>query len=144
MDFEIEPYVGAGPLLLGMTRTEVRDTLATHGAPVHEAYKGRLLIDVSDSLRIHIYYGLDDRSEFVEFMGQAECDPRFQGRTFLGKAYRDAQRWFARRNPALYFDGTGLRSDLFGIALYARAARKHPSYPVESLSIFVRGYHEQP
>ena len=138
MIYEIESYIGAGPVRLGMTREEIRHAL---GVPVEEHRKTQwdeLLDDVFGSLGIVVAYRKPGVCEFIEFGGIVF--PTLKGESFLGRPYRDVQRWFEAHDPMISLDGTGLISLAFGVTIFASGAVKAPDEPVESVGIFEREY----
>ncbi len=140
MAFEIEPYVGVGSVELGMTREEVRTAVGAQARPV--ANRGSdPPADFFVDLGMRVDYRAPGLCTFVEFGGP--ISPTFQEQTLLQRPYEETLAWFEPRDPDLLVDEAGLRSPRFGIALYAPAAQKQPSDPVEGVAIFERGYYEQ-
>ena len=141
MIYGIEPYVGVGPIRLGMTREEVHTVILEERAPA--MHRGREKPgDFFPTLGLFVDYRAPGVCEFVEFAGP--LSPTFQNQTFLGQPYRLARAWFEARDPDLETDGAGLTSKRFGIALYAGSAEKEPDEPVEAIAVFEKGYYDQP
>lgn len=140
MEWEITPYVGLGPLRLGMTVQEVHALVEGH---VRQARlrDSDIPPDVLVGLGITVGYRHPCAVEFIQCAGSAQ--PVFQGRMLLGQPYRDLKEFFAVLDPAVQTDATGLRSSALGIALYAPSAEKEPDEPVEAVSLFERGYYDR-
>lgn len=143
MIYEIEPYVGIGPIRLGMTREEVHTTIVEEREPA--LHRGREKPgDFFPALGLFVDYRAPGVCEFVEFVLSGPLSPTFQNQTFLGRSYRLARAWFETYDPDLETDEAGLISKRFGIALYAGSAEKEPDEPVEAVAVFEEGYYDQP
>jgi hypothetical protein len=141
ISYEIEPYVGVGPIRLGMTREEVRSLIEAERKPaLHRGADkpGNWF----PTLGLFVDYRAPGACEFLEFVGP--LSPTFQGQTILGQPYRQARGWFEAADPGCEMDGAGLISKRFGIALYAGSAEKEPDWPVEAVALFERGYYDRP
>lgn len=140
MAYEIEPYVGVGPIRLGMTRKEIHTLDLEEPESIMD--RGRETPgDYFPTLGFYVDYRAPDVCEFVEFAGP--LSPTFHQRTFLGQPYRLARAWFEAHDPDLETDGTGLTSRRFGVALYAESAEKEPDKLVEAIAVFEKGYYDQ-
>lgn len=128
MDYEIEPYVGVGPIRFGMTRKEIGAVLSAErqDAPKRGTDKPG---DYYPTLGLFIDYRFPGVCGFIECGGPLLFT--FQGQAFLGPPYGTARAWLALRDPGLETDGAGLISRHFGIALYAPLAEAEPEEPVE-------------
>lgn len=139
--YQIEPYVGVGPIRFGMTRQEVQLLIAWDRQPtMHRG--GDKPGDYFSPLGLFVDYRAPGVCEFVEFGGPLV--PVLHGQTFLGQPYRLARAWFEANDPDCERDGAGLTSKRFGIALYARSAEKDPDEPVEAVAVFEEGYYDRP
>jgi hypothetical protein len=142
MIYEIEPYVGVGPIRLGMTRQEVHATILEERKPTRRGDEKPG--DYFPTLSLFVDYDAPGICVFVEFAWDSPLVPTFQNQVFLGQPYRVARAWFEAADPDIDTDGAGLISRRFGIALYAGSAEKEPDEPVEALSVFVKGYYARP
>lgn len=141
MTYEIEPYVGIGPIRLGMTREEVHALMLAEREPaLHRGSEKPG--DFFPTLGLFVDYRAPGVCEFIEFAGP--LSPTFQEQTILGQPYRQARAWFETADPECEMNGTGLTSKRFGIALYAESAEKAPDAPVEAVALFEKGYYRQP
>jgi len=136
---EIEPYVGAGPVRLGTTIEQVRQSVGAEVTTFKKAPTDEMGTDAFDSVGLHVYYKPPGVCEALELM--APADPTFRGRKLLGQPFSQMLKWFRQLDPAVEVDDAGLTSREFGIALYASAAKKRPSLPVEGVLVFERGYY---
>lgn len=141
MTYEIEPYVGVGPIRLGMSREEVHRLILEDREPAMHRGSDKPG-DFFPTLGLFVDYRAPGVCEFVEFAGP--LSPTFQEQTFLGQPYRLARAWFEAHDPECETDGAGLTSKRFGMALYAGSAEKEPDEPVEAVALFERGYYERP
>ncbi len=134
IDFEVDPNRSAGPLRFGMTAAQVRAQLGSQ-AGAGEPSTPR---DTFGDLGIRVHYGPHDLAEAFEFRGPAS--PTFQGRPLLRQRFADLEAWLLSIDPGLKLEHSGLTSLRFGIRLYAASARKSPSFPVESVTVFAPEY----
>jgi hypothetical protein len=141
--YEIEPYVGVGPIRFGMTREQVHATIVGERKPT--LHRGREKPgDFFPALELFVDYRAPGICEFVEFALSSPLSPTLQNQAFLGQSYRVARAWFEASDPDLETHGAGLISKRFGIALYAGSAEKEPDEPVEAVAVFEKGYYDQP
>jgi hypothetical protein len=150
MEYEIEPYVGVGPIRLGMTREEIHTALLEQPELTNKG--DAIPADYYRTLGLFVRYRTPGICEFVEMFGPPPTFftrgpsgfqepiflPTFQGRTLLGRPYRQTLAWLRRRDPTTIDEGISLR---FGIALYNGSVDGHLNW-VESVSIFTRGYYD--
>jgi len=65
--FEIDTYLGIGPIILGMTRNEVHAAMFGAPTPFMRSPEAKYETDAYDDSGLHIYYGGDDeRAVFIE------------------------------------------------------------------------------
>jgi hypothetical protein len=142
MEFEITPYVGVGPIALGMTRSEVRRRLEAPVEPFMKSQTGAAPTDAFDTLGIHAHYDSDERCEAVEF-GRLLTRPTFRGQQLLGQPFAEIHAWLQTIDPDVDSDSSGLTSLTFGFGLYAPSALDDPQSPIEGVIVFKRGYYDQ-
>jgi hypothetical protein len=140
MDFPIRPHIGAGPLVFGMSREEVRAALGERPKAFRKG-NSAVLTDDFRSHQLHVYYSIGDYVEAIEFFGEAAVS--FDGRILLGRPFLPERDGFSQLDPHLELDGAGLTSSALGIGLYAPFASKEPLEPVEAVIVFERGYYER-
>jgi hypothetical protein len=122
MIYEIEPYVGVGPIRLGMTRQEIQATILEEREPTRRGDEKPG--DNFPNLWLFVDYRAPGICEFLEFARDTPLVLTFQNQAFLGQPYRVARSWFEAVDPDLETDGTGLISRRFGIALYTEKRRR--------------------
>lgn len=152
MFYEIEPFKGVGPLRLGMTRAEVRAIFPDDEWKPAEDRGSELPGDYFPKLGLFVDYRAPGVCEFIAMFGPNPTFftrgpsaakgpiflPTFQGRTLLGRPYRQTLAWLRRRDPATSDRGISFR---FGIALYDGSVDGHLNR-VESVSLFPVGYYD--
>lgn len=140
MNLPIEPYVGVGPIRLGMTRAQVR---ALVPSPAHEfmlSPQSPSATDAFNELAIHVEYSALDVCEAVEMSSPAS--PTLFGRSLIGEDFEKAASWLRELDPALEIDRAGLISKALGIGLFAEAGPDEPHEPVRAVIVFRRNYYE--
>lgn len=127
MNYNLLPKVGLGPVLLGMSREEVRTAL---GVPPKEvARRSGIPMDFFISARLQVEYGSDLRCHFVASVPGADV---FLGdRQLMGRPYSEVRALFEELDPSLAVNGPDLTSEALQVAAYAGSASKDPMSPVE-------------
>ena len=153
MIYEIEPYEGIGPIRLGMTREEIHAIFSEEDDRKPMMDRGSEKPgDYFPPLGLFVDYRAPGACEFVSMFGPPPTFftrgpssfqgpiflPTFQGRTLLGRPYRQTLAWLKRRDPGTNNKGISLR---FGIALYNGSVDGHLNR-VEAVSIFTEGYYD--
>jgi len=136
----IRPYEGVGHLSFGMTREQIREAA---GCPVETFFKtseSALATDAFSAIGIHVDYKPPDICEFIEMFSPS--DPVFHGETLLNRTFAEIRDFFLTIDPNMEFDGDGLTSRKFGIAIYAPLAADEPDEPIEAVAVFERGYYD--
>lgn len=111
--WEIQSYVGVGPVRLGDALESIADAL--HTEPIFVDKGGPLPTATFPDLGLHVHLAANRRCEAIELMAPAR--PTFEGEPLLGvpfSAVRDALR---RRDPRLTVEADGLTSEALGIGL---------------------------
>lgn len=138
MIVEIEPHVGFGPVRLGMTIAQVRESLGVEFKTYRKGLS-EMDTDAFDSVGFYIHYREPGVCKGIELASPAA--PTFKGRKLLGQPFNRVLKWFRQLDPSAEPGGAGVVSHELGIALYAPAAKKLPSLPVESVLVFERGHY---
>lgn len=136
----IEPYVSFGPLRLGMTRAEVRNSISAAVEAFRKLPGDVALSDAFSSQGIYVYYDKDDVCEAVEVA--APSVPVLLGQHLVGQPFTHVRAWFENNDPETAVDSAGLTSPKFGVGIYAPSALKDPADPVESVMVFREGYYD--
>jgi hypothetical protein len=133
-NLEINPLVGVGPILFGMSRSQVRELL---GAGFREFLKtptSKALTDDYAGYALHVYYDPENSCKGIEFFKPAQV--KLNGRMLLGDSFRNALRYFQHIDATVQLKSTGLLSTRFGISLYAPNAEDAIDEPVETVYVF--------
>lgn len=145
MDYPIEPYVGVGPIRLGMTVAEVR---AAVGGDVLPYRKGPKAIRESDAFRtqgIYVEYKDPGVCNAVEFGGRAV--PTWHGHLLLARPFQEVHDLLKAADPELQVHDTGLTSLALGIGIYVESLvdwemdRQDWEQDTEGVIVFERGYY---
>jgi hypothetical protein len=131
-DWEIRPFVGVGPLELGMTRGAVRRQL-TEEPRVDVKNPGRSAIEQYPESGLQVHYDGLDQLELVEFYPEASVS--FGGVELLGRDLDDVRRDLEGIGQSGRDDGVGdIWYDHLGFGLYAEDDE------VTSVGVFSREY----
>jgi hypothetical protein len=137
-DWEITPYAGVGPVVLGATREEVEAALGSTATPIDKG--GPAPVAAFPAWGVHVHLSAEGRTEAVELMAPAR--PVLLGRSLLEGAFPDVVTWLRAQDPGLVVDDDGATSELLGVALYAPLAAVHSRRPAEGVIVFERGYYD--
>jgi hypothetical protein len=138
MQFPIEPYVGAGPIRLGMTSQEIQNALSE----VPKKFK-KFKDDEfqTDSFKTFFaYYKRPGVCEAIEFHQPA--DVTFRGVQLLNVPFEQSRKMFESLDDGTVVDNTSLTSYKYGIGLYAPFADDEPNLPPEGVIVFERNYYD--
>jgi hypothetical protein len=135
--FDIRPFMGVGPIDLGMSRNEVRKVV---GAPVHTFKKTPVddeLTDAFRSLGVHVFYKRPGVCESIEFYGPA--NPMFNGVPILGSTLDNISRIFATQNVKVEKRRDAIVAHPLGFGV---AAPKHQNGIISEVIVFENGYYD--
>ena len=138
MEFIIEPYVGAGKILLGMTSQQIQDVLNATPEKFKKSVKDEFETDAFECC--HIYYKSPGVCEAIEFFQPAKVI--FMGQTLLGKPFEIIKQLFLKYDDSVVLENAGLTSYKYGIGIYAPAAIKEPSDSIEGVIVFEKGCYD--
>jgi hypothetical protein len=141
VDYPIEPYVGVGPIRLGMTIDEVRRAV---GGEVHPFRKGRLAkwdTDAFNDKGIHVHYKDPGICDAVEFWGATM--PTLDGHPLLKRPLREVYTLLKARDPSLQVHDTGLTSYLLGVGIYVSSMKEEDAWEqaTEGVIVFEQGHY---
>jgi len=139
MQLPIIPYESVGPIRFGMTREDVRKTLALPYTSFRKSQESKTTSDAFDDEGIYVYYRESETVEAVEMALPAH--PILKGVELLGRPYRDVSAFIESLDPGTTKDDSGLTSFKLGAGLYAPGAAKEPIEPVESVIVFDKDYY---
>lgn len=137
---ELEPYMGVGPLRLGMTKHEVQSLFAGQARSFRKVPDERVPSDLVDN-SVCVYYDEEGRAEAIELAAPQE--PTLAGRKLLGRPFSEVRAWLQILDSDLEVDASGAQSRRVGISVYAPGANKDPDQPIEGAMIFRRGYYDE-
>jgi hypothetical protein len=132
MEFNIDPYVGAGPILLGMSREQVRNALGNNYREFKKSQESEMPTDAFEWC--HVYYKKSGICEAIEFFRPA--NPVLFGRVLIDKPINEVIKYFQEMDEKIIIDGDGFTSNKLGIGIYA------PYETVEGVIVFEKGYYE--
>lgn len=142
MEYRIEPYVGVGPIRLGMTVEEVRQAV---GGAVHSFRKGPFAkrdTDAFDDEGIYVYYKDPGVCAAVEFGGGAVM-PTLDGHPLLKRPFREVYHLLKARDPSLQLRDAGLTSYLLGVGIYMSSMKEDVwERATEGVIVFEQGYYD--
>ncbi len=138
MKFRIVPYVGAEPILFGMTSEQVERAMGVKARKFKKSSDSVMLTDAFDCC--HVYYNPMGMCEAIEFFEPA--DLVLNDVTLIGKPYQEIEDFFKKADESIMVDDCGLTSNSFGIGVYAPFALSEPDEPVEGVIAFVKGYYD--
>jgi hypothetical protein len=137
VNFDIEPYVGAGPVRLGFSVDEVEESLGQPSIAIDKG--GARPTATFPELGVHAHIAADGSCEAIEFMRPATAT--LDGQPLLGRPFAEVRDWLSGRDPDLATDAAGLTSELLGVGLYAPHAAENPELPAEGAIVFRRDYY---
>jgi hypothetical protein len=140
MTFEINSYVGVGPILFGMTAEEVRSTLGCAYKEFKRTPISKTITDAFQPLGIFVCYTIDRKCNAVEMARPAQAF--YAGHELLRDSFDKAFELMRGFDPEVSSRDDGLTSFALGIGLYAPGCRKDRLLPVESVIAFQRGYYD--
>lgn len=139
MEFVINPYIGAGKVLLGMTPNEVQEVLGVSPKKRFRKFKDDDF--ETDSYQwCFVYYKKPGICDAIEFHLPASVV--FNGHNLLSKSYAEVKDILSKLDNTLQFDESGLTSIKFGFGVYAPFAEEDPSELIEGVIVFEEGYYD--
>ncbi|WP_340673007.1 hypothetical protein [Brevibacillus agri] len=136
--FVIAPYVGAGVILLGMSREEAADAMQFIPRPFRTFQQP---LDSDDFSCCFVSYQPPGVCEAVEFHPNVEV--LFYGKNLLGQPYQEVEAFVREHDPDWQATGDGFTSFRYGFGVYAPYAFEDVCQPVESVIVFEKGYYAQ-
>jgi len=141
MQFDFQPYIGAGPLRFGMTPVEVTDflgvpddTIVRKMSPEEPDTFEYIYLD--DGLLFH--FCEDRRVDAISFSGSSSLI--FKGVNLRTTPAEILHKWISEIDPeAELFEGLDLQSNRFGFVTYSPV--EDPGIPPDWIMIFRRSGH---
>lgn len=146
VEYPIDPYVGVGPIRLGMTVDEVRAAVGGVAHQFHKGSKAKWDTDAFDDLGLHVHYRDPGVCEAVELWGATM--PTWNGRPLLSRPFQEVHDLLKAYDPALQVEVTGLTSLVLGIGIYVESLvmdwvtdTQDWEQDTEGVMVFERGYY---
>ena len=141
MDFELETFVGAGPIRFGMTGQEVRRLLPGPLRSVKRTPRVSVPSDHFLDLGVIVNYKEPGIVNSIEF--SRPSNPIFRGVSLFNEPLDRARSFLQSQDSKLEIDSDGFTSHLLGLGIYALMPDPEEGEPGEMISIIVfeRGYY---
>ncbi len=144
MEFEISTFVGAGPLLFGMTSQKVRSLLP---GPVRSFKRTPNVMVPSDhftELGVVVNYDPTGAVSSIEF--SRPSNPTFRGESIFERTIEQATSFLRQCDPTVEVEIDGVTSHQLGLGFYALKDDLEADDPGEILSViaFEKGYYATP
>jgi len=141
MEFQIETFVGAGPIRFGMTAQEVQKALP---GPMRSFKRTPNVVVPSDhftELGVIVNYEPTGRVNSIEF--SRPSSPTFRGHSLLDETVDQARSFLFLADPAIEVDSDGVTSHALGLGFYALMDNPATNDAGEVLSViaFKEGYY---
>jgi hypothetical protein len=117
MEYEIETFVGAGPIRFGMTAQEVRKELP---GPMRSFKRTTNVVVPSDhftELGVIVNYEPTGGVSSIEF--SRPSNPTFRGHSFLNETVDQARSFLRLSDPTIEVSSDGVTSHVLGLGFYA-------------------------
>ena len=134
MKFEIEAYVGAGCVKLGMNRDDIRKCFNNQYKEFRKTPISETLTD--DFGNCHVYYKKNNLCEAIELF---EGEVLFDDQKLIGRPYSEVKNFFGSLDNSIDYNDAGFAYFKLGIGIFAPFANDEPDEPVESVIVFERG-----
>jgi hypothetical protein len=151
VEYPIEPYVGVGPIRLGMTVDEVRAAVGSVAHPLRKGRKSTWDTDYFRELGYFVYYkdpGICEAVEFGDVTMPTWSGRPLLGRPLLGRPFQEVHDFLKAADPSLQVDASGLTSLVLGIGIYVEslvtdwvAETQDWEQDTEGVIVFERGYY---
>jgi hypothetical protein len=139
MNFEIQPYVGAGIIKFGMSQSTIRQLML--GNDVQDFKRNSNSIsDYYEKAGLFIYYDKNKIVEAIEFHQPATVV--LGGICLFSIKALDAYSLIYSLDNNVVNDNDGLTSFTLGVGFYAPHYNDNSSLPLESIIVFRQGYYD--
>ncbi len=139
MNFEVQPNVGAGKLLFGMSRDTVRQLLDEKPQSFKRSAADQTPCDHFSRAGVFAYFNDEDALEALEFSRPALAI--FDGVDLLGLTFEEARRKLRSVDAYAEEEADGVIASAVGVSVYAPLAKSNVNAPVESAVAFAPGYY---
>jgi hypothetical protein len=135
MDYAVEPYVGVGPIRLGMTVDEVRHAVGSAVNPFRKSRFAKMDTDAFEDKGIHVYYEVPGVCEAVEFWGATI--PTLDRHPLLNQPFREVYGLLKARDSSLQLHDTGLTSPGLGVGIYMSSMKRENAWEQATEGVIV-------
>jgi hypothetical protein len=141
VSFEIETFVGAGPIRFGMTGQEVRRSLPGPLRSFKRTPKVSVSSDHFTELGVIVNYKKPGIVNSIEF--SRPSNPIFRGVALFNEPLDRARSFLQSQDSKLEVDGDGFTSHLLGLGVYVLMPDPEEGEPGEMVGViaFERGYY---
>jgi hypothetical protein len=140
MDLVINPYIGIGNLKLGMTQSQIRNTLNSSFESFTRNQFSEMPEDHFQELGIFVEYKLPGICNAMELV--KPLNPIWRGKQLLNTTFFELDRWFVEVDSERELNDTGFTSYQYGIGVYAPNYEEEPTCLPESIIVFSKGYYD--
>jgi hypothetical protein len=141
MDLVINPYIGIGQIKLGMTQSQIRNTINSEFKSFVRNKYSELPHDHFMELGIIIEYKQPGICDSIQAF--SPTNPIWRGQQLLNTSFSELDRWFLNIDPDRELDNCGLTSYKYGIGIYAPYYEEEANSLPESIIVFTRGYYDK-
>ncbi|MDP2699909.1 hypothetical protein [Thalassospira sp.] len=143
MLLNIEPYKSIGPILLSMTKENVRDVIKCNFEHQEKSKISGIEIDAKDyfsDFGIMVHYNKCGNVCFVEVDNLSNVV--FKDVTLFDQSFDIIKKWFMELDDKIMMQDAGFTSLKFGISFFSPDHLEYPTRPPELISIFEKNYYE--
>lgn len=141
MDFDLHPWNGAGSLVFGMRKHQIRKIIDLPFRSFRRAQKTGVPDDYFWTAGLFAYYDHHGRLEALEFATPAA--PTLDGINLLALPFDQAKQLLRTKGGPITEGYDDAQSDSLGIGLWAPKSTEHPTASCDSVILFRRGYYDQ-
>jgi hypothetical protein len=99
MDWTIHPYIGVGPIRIGMTQEEVRAAVGKPHRTFLKTAEWKMSTDTFPGLGLHVFYKPPGRCTAIEMY--AGTEPSLPGQPLLGRPFAELRDWLRGLDPSV-------------------------------------------
>jgi len=142
MDFDIKPFIGAGPILFGMSQQEILNLQLGTVRSFKRTPLQQLPSDHFIDIGLVIYYKHPGVVEAIEF--SRPSNPIFSGVSLFNQTVEQFQCLLASKDKNLKIEEDGCVSYACGIGAYILAGEEEGGdhEKIVSVIVFERGYYD--
>ena len=139
MEFQIEPFVGAGALKFGMSPAQVRSICGDDYVSFKRVPTVAVPHDLFESLGLFVYYNKIGIVEALEFTKPAK--PIYKQNNLIALSYAMFQTFLQKDDPILEIEEDSIISHRLGIGAWYPHGADEPGNPAETIIVFEKDYY---